>query len=980
MARAFGKAVIIGLGGTGQLVLVRIKKMFQDHCGGKLPPCVKLLAFDTDSERKVVKDAQGKVVTFGDQEFLHMTVSNVGQAAVSAHVKPWWIPHDALKHTSVLAGTGGVREVGRLSVFVNIDKITARLKGAFEEISQYDIKAQMESQDVKLLDLTPQVFVVGSFAGGTGSGSFVDFSILSRLLGGQDMFYSAHFVLPSIYNYRARTANENAYAALLELEHLNKSDRKPYQVQYSGQYDFTLLQRPYHIVNLIDSQCRNGRRIQEPRELAQFVGEGIFNSVGAIGQQARAVVDNIMTMINSSSPADWKGRHAWYSTFGVSSIVYPGAEIHERYSIGFAIKLVEQALEAMKAPPKLPLEQISAKVIRPFIVEKGLVVKNRQLLEKLYPAQDLPEYALDKSINLRDPDYRQECKSDLDRWRTDTSRRIESRIKSTAKQPKVEIWQAISQLLSQLKKGEASGKYPRGSHRAAVSLLRGHLENSRVMLTKAQSQLSDKASRLAEQTNRLFEAFPSSSKILKFGVTTQQNAFANFAESVQKGVHCQCHVKRIDAAIALCSAWFDQMEKLGDIVSKDKDKCQSAQTKLKNTLLPELYSRRNSLSGEQLRAQQSLFEIYIGDVDDEGHDTTYVREAFKEPSVPEAFRDFRILNNITDWSQLGDRTADQLAELFLSFARDMMRRGTDVSVLDVLRNLEQRREGTIARLMSQAVENSTLMLPLNETDLSGRDQDIAEFRVIGGEDQEALESVLGALVPTDVRIPNLWASTGERYRITICRYFAAIPLHVIDGMADIRAAYFKRLRPPAHTDINFEFDIPDAMPETERDRRALSLLCLAMLTVNEKTQEKRFGLEQEALIVREEPYEGPKCYYLDPLVLGGHVVDRDESKLPRDIPSGKFYDLYNGLSRDTELQEMLRKTLLALDEKEGFYQALLKDAKSKHDKYKGILREAQEGNIDPPFNRMETGFLYRREVIFYAHFQRDKPSIKDMLR
>jgi hypothetical protein len=58
MAKAFGKAVIIGLGGTGQKALLQIKKNFQDTCNGKMPPCVKLLAFDTDQPDAALRDVE----------------------------------------------------------------------------------------------------------------------------------------------------------------------------------------------------------------------------------------------------------------------------------------------------------------------------------------------------------------------------------------------------------------------------------------------------------------------------------------------------------------------------------------------------------------------------------------------------------------------------------------------------------------------------------------------------------------------------------------------------------------------------------------------------------------------------------------------------------------------------------------------------------------------------------------------------------
>jgi hypothetical protein len=722
--------------------------------------------------------------------------------------------------------------------------------------------------------------------------------------------------------------------------------------------------------------------INDHKQLIQFIGEVIFNSVGAVGQETRDVVDNILTMVNNAGPADWEGRSPWYSTFGVSSIVYPGVEIHERYSIGFAIKLIERTLKVLEAPAQLPQSETNKNFIQSFIVDNNLEVENQRLLEKICPVEDLPEYTLEKSINLRDSDYPQDCKLDLDEWSENKRKVFEKRINSTREDLKENINNAISTLLDDIKEGEAAKKEkcPKGSYGAAVSLLNSHLENNKGALSKMKSQLDDELPKYPEQSKKLLNGFPAPPKFPMFPTTPQRNAYSNYAEARQQELQSKCKIKRIELAIELCTAWKDRIGVIARDVEDDEDMRESTQGKLKH-LISDLCSRGNTLRSEQLHMRQALFEIYIGDVTDKGDDQTYVWEGFKEPPIEDSFKEFQReigKKGITDWGKLGGLNSGKLDDLFMSYARKKLRSGTDLSVLDVLKDLDHRKEGTMARIVKQAIDNSTLLLPLNDTLLGGKDQDIAEFCVIGGEDKESLAKALDDSIPSDSRIPNLWASTGDRYRITICRYFAAVPLHVINGIKDIRTAYFKRFRPPSHTDLNFEFELPDAIPETEPETRALALLCLALLEVNENKQEKRFGLEQEALIVRVNPLEKPKYYRLDPLVLGGHVPDEEDLRLPG-MPSGKFYTLYDELSGDIELQKKLIKILLELDEQDGFYEALLKDAKRKHSEYKDLLRRAQEGK-EPPFTHMRTGYYYRREVMFYAEMLRDKPTIKKMLR
>ena len=51
MPEIVNPAVIIGLGGTGKWVLTYVKKNLLDTYGGEMPKTVRLLSFDTTSEK-----------------------------------------------------------------------------------------------------------------------------------------------------------------------------------------------------------------------------------------------------------------------------------------------------------------------------------------------------------------------------------------------------------------------------------------------------------------------------------------------------------------------------------------------------------------------------------------------------------------------------------------------------------------------------------------------------------------------------------------------------------------------------------------------------------------------------------------------------------------------------------------------------------------------------------------------------------------
>lgn len=55
----FRRMVLIGLGGTGQKILVQVKRLFLDTYG-VIPPSVKLLCLDTDYPEASVRSSSGE--------------------------------------------------------------------------------------------------------------------------------------------------------------------------------------------------------------------------------------------------------------------------------------------------------------------------------------------------------------------------------------------------------------------------------------------------------------------------------------------------------------------------------------------------------------------------------------------------------------------------------------------------------------------------------------------------------------------------------------------------------------------------------------------------------------------------------------------------------------------------------------------------------------------------------------------------------
>ena len=142
------KALFIGLGGTGAMSLIELKKKFKEVYGhvdadkASLPEFVKFMVFDTDvqgtlqkSRRQAVNAVSGKVldVEFDPAEVIPMAAEDAGEYVMSPQNKDQfgWVP---LENTKVLdalkdldKGAGQIRLFGRVAHFFNYADIRKAL-------------------------------------------------------------------------------------------------------------------------------------------------------------------------------------------------------------------------------------------------------------------------------------------------------------------------------------------------------------------------------------------------------------------------------------------------------------------------------------------------------------------------------------------------------------------------------------------------------------------------------------------------------------------------------------------------------------------------------------------------------------------------------------------------------------------------------------------------------------------------------------
>jgi hypothetical protein len=313
----FRPTVVIGLGGTGYGALLKLKRRFVDAYG-VLPPIIRFLSIDT------TENAEGESVLDHHEKYV-LQVGNPANlvSGENPHIDEWWPPE--IPTQAILAGAGQVRARGRLALFAKFDELYGRIRNAVDEVRNIRNQKQMTYDNFQISQRSGvEVYIVGSLAGGTGSGTFLDISYIARhIIGGDEQSnFTGIFVLPRFFASRPGTAmvKPNAYGALKELEHLSTS-RANFQIDY-GSRRISVNRPPFDLVYLVDSINEQGRTIADQPDLHKVIADGMYVQMASqIGADAANAVDNIKTQLAVANRV--KGRSPQYCSFGVASLTMP---------------------------------------------------------------------------------------------------------------------------------------------------------------------------------------------------------------------------------------------------------------------------------------------------------------------------------------------------------------------------------------------------------------------------------------------------------------------------------------------------------------------------------------------------------------------------------------------------------------------------------------------------------------------------------
>ncbi|MBR5867943.1 MAG: hypothetical protein IKZ21_00745 [Clostridia bacterium] len=318
MANTSMKTLLVGLGGTGCEIVARVKRMIGDK-----DPNVQFVGFDTDVGWEGVEGLQ--VVHTSREMTVRQYLTDLGN---------WedWFPNDPMVMArSMIRGAGQVRFLSRLAF---AETCTSRRIGKLE--------AAIRELRVSRGEVGPnnfRIMIVSSFAGGTGSGMFIQMALFLRKyfrdIYSGDVIIRGLFALPDIFSLTNPSTDQqesmyaNAYASLRELNAINQiclsKSKEADEIQMEIPPFFSAKKcrgkaemKPYDFVFFMDISNERGRILQSPEDYKQLMATAtymqVYSPVSATGDSRE---DNLIRALIKGD-----GRNL-YGGVGASKIVYP---------------------------------------------------------------------------------------------------------------------------------------------------------------------------------------------------------------------------------------------------------------------------------------------------------------------------------------------------------------------------------------------------------------------------------------------------------------------------------------------------------------------------------------------------------------------------------------------------------------------------------------------------------------------------------
>ena len=349
--------VVIGLGGTGKEVLIKVRRMIVESYGSlDSLPIVSFLHVDTEQNAKVSEPQvvlkQDISLRPAEQVWAKVEDAKAILNKLSAYeYLAEWFPSQLKGTDSILAGAGQIRSLGKFAFTLNYQNIKTSFNNAKARIVGHE-KFMLDRWGVQL-DKGINIFIVCSLSGGTGSGMVLDiaYNLRDWIPPSELPQSSAYLVLPGAFSGLGDRVVANAYAALMELNHYSRNTTR-FETQYSINPSDRISSQssqdvPFNFCYLVGN---SNDKVTFPSlgSVLEMVAQNIFLDFNSgFSQYKKLVRDNIRKHWASPDP---QGYPQNFISFGLSSIQFPV----ERVLNACAFRLAGQLITWWSNPAPTP--------------------------------------------------------------------------------------------------------------------------------------------------------------------------------------------------------------------------------------------------------------------------------------------------------------------------------------------------------------------------------------------------------------------------------------------------------------------------------------------------------------------------------------------------------------------------------------------------------------------------------------------------
>ncbi|BCG62950.1 MAG: hypothetical protein methR_P0632 [Methyloprofundus sp.] len=877
----FKKTILIGLGGAGQQTVLRTKRLFMDRYGA-LPPSVKILCLDTDAATlKLSSEVNDQDYTFEPQEFLHLKVEQpIDFIKNSSKVQSWFSAQNT-PIGSISNGAGAVRQNGRLAFFYHFNEIEARFTDILEELNRQELynkmhQAEFESganTNFELSKKAPEIYVCGSLAGGTGSGTFIDTGLLLRHLHPQTLIHG-FFMMSWPYRNKAfaHRVGPNVYAALTELDNLQSimygaKGFHDYSIRYTDKTKIKVKNAPYDLVHLIDGRNEYGENLGGIEAICNSLSDAIFLSMSPMTDRVDSAVDNLLSAINVGKPKTWGGRYARYSSIGISSIHYPAKELHKLIAATNALELCRTAISQLESGNEVAVVDHNVQQdVDKFVTQTNL---HREYTKtKISPDKSKVILTIE-NYEIADKSFPSEIDAQIESEQKTFSKQIEQRFQTSGA---IFIDEVASTLETELKRIANKPEFNSAYQREWGSRLLDHF-------TSQQQQVDQEIVNITQSIDNLNKDVESRRRIaldasyIPFIGGGRKKATCRWTEQAEELLTAHKKQLNLNNEKIFYTKMVNRLEQAASIDVPNAPEILQALIVTENNL--RLTTDREQKQLEILKNKPN--HVLLGNGNTVLVDEALTCTTWDDLHISyEKYIQDQEIHHIEKYFETYQESPDALYNLFHQYCLKQLQYLAETDVDTALQSLKltsDNPEQYIQTQFNRLIQLSGALWCFDQGRINTDQQlDVGKIINFGFANYEAGEALYQPIIDAAVNHFHIkwdpsYSTAGDPSRIWLLNFAAAMPAYFMNGLSEAKKTYEEEIRPTYHIDTDLEMNAPDLFPAGEVDNKALRLLGMAIvpgidIIKDEKIAKgHKFTLNQKA--INELFYFGePKVWFL----------------------------------------------------------------------------------------------------------------------